>query len=325
MNKTILLATIAVLMVAGCTGNGGFQLPFVTTSPLGVAAGNGLVITEFSLDNTEVYSNRSAKVTMSVSNKGGSTVPNGKALAVLQGSAIKPTLADNLYWSGRSSTSSVYLGMGKDMSPYDPVRDMPADEKTLDWYLTSPTGITAGTTRTDYFMGRLYYDYSTTITGNVWIYTEAESEAAKSASRQLNANSFTTSAGPVALYVTIKPTAVVVSDTDRTFTMTVKVSNTGGGTVYKQGAVTYDTTSPDLVIDTETQLNRLAVAITAPSGWSGYTDCESADLELVKGEATLTCEVTVPVPDTYESDQISVVANYGYWIEKTAQVVVAGK
>jgi hypothetical protein len=325
MNKSILLATIAVLMVAGCTGPGGFQLPFPITSPTGIAAGNGLVITEFSLDNSEVYNNRSAKVTMMVSNKGGSTVPNAKALAVLQGSAIKPTLADNLYWSGRGTTTSVYLGMGKEMSPYDPVKDMPADEKTLDWYLTSPTGITAGTTRTDYFMGRLYYDYSTTVTGNVWIYTEAESEAAKSANKPLNTNSFTTSAGPVAMYVTIKPSAVVVSDTDRTFTMTIKVINTGGGTVYKQGAVTYDTTSPDLVIDTETQLNRVAVDITAPSGWSGFTDCESTDLEFVKGEATLTCEVTVPVPATFQSDQISVVANYGYWIERTASIVVAGK
>jgi hypothetical protein len=107
--------------------------------------------------------------------------------------------------------------------------------------------------------------------------------------------------------------------------MTIKAINTGGGTVYKQGAVGYSPSSPDLVIDTETQLNRLAVDITAPSGWTGFTDCESTDLELVKGEASLNCEVTVPVPTTFESDQIKIVANYGYWVERTASIIVSGK
>jgi hypothetical protein len=323
MNKSILLATIAVLMVAGCTG-GQLQIPWIT-SPTTIVGGNGLVITEFSLDNTEVYSNRSAKVTMTVANKGGSTVLNGKALAVLQGSAIKDTLADNLYWSGRSTTTIVYLGMDKDMNPYDPIRDIPADEKTLNWYLTSPTGISVGTTRNDYFIGRLYYDYVTTVTGNIWVYSEAESDAAKASNRQLNQNSFTSSTGPVAVYVTVKPTNVVVSDTDRTFTMQVKVVNTGGGTLYKQGAVGYSPSSPDLSIDSNTELNRVTVDITAPSGWSGYTDCESADFELVKGEGKLTCEVTVPVPTTFESSQITVISNYGYWIDRTASITVSGK
>lgn len=323
MNKAILLTILSAVLIAGCAGG---QLPIIPwiTSPTTLMGGNGLVITEFSLDNTEVYSNRSAKVTMTVANKGGASVPIDKALAVLQGSAIKDTLADNLYWSGRSTTTSIYQDMGKAMNPYDPVRDVPADEKTLSWYLTSPTGIAVGTTRNDVFIGRLYYDYSTTVTGNVWVYSEAESDAAKAAGRLLNQNSFTSTSGPVALYVTVRPTNVVVSSTDNAFTMQVKVNSIAGGAVYKQGAIGY--TSPyDLIIDTNTELNRIVLDITAPSGWSGYTDCESSDLELVKGEATLTCDVTVDVPDTFRSDQISAVATYGYWVERTASITVSGK
>ena len=321
MNKIALLTMLAIVLVAGCAQ---VPLPWVT-APTTLMGGNGLVMTEFSSDTTEIYSNRSAKITMTVANKGGAVVPNLKALAVLQGSAIKDTLANNLYWSGRGTTTSVYLGMDKDMNPYDPVRDVPADEKTLNWYLTSPTGISVGTTRTDIFIGRLYYDYSTTVTGNIWVYSEAESDAAKAAGRSLNQNSFTSTSGPVALYVTARPTNVVVSSTDNTFTMQVKVSNVGGGTVYKQGAVGYNPSSPDLTIDAGTELNRVSIDITAPTGWSGYTDCESTDLELLKGEATLTCDVTVPVPTTFESAQIKVVTDYGYWVERTASITVSGR
>lgn len=323
MNKAILLTTLAIVAIAGCTG-GQLPIPWIT-SPTTFAGGTGLVITEFVLDNTEVYSNRSAKVSMTVTNKGGSTVPDGEALAVLQGSALRSDFSADggLYWTNRGTTTSVYQDMGKDMKPYDPVRDVPADEKILNWYLTSPTGISAGTTRNDIFIGRLYYDYSTTVTGNVWVYSEAESDAAKAGGRSLNQNSFTSTSGPVALYVTVRPTNVVVSSTDNTFTMQVKVSNVGGGTVYSQGAVDYVT--PDLTIDAETELNRLSVDITAPAGWSGYTDCEEADLELVKGEAVLTCDVTVGVPTTFRSDQLKIVADYGYWVERTASVTVSGK
>jgi len=324
MNKGILLAILATVLIAGCTGG---QLPVIPwiTSPTTFAGGSGLVISDFSIDNTQVYSNHSAKITMTVDNKGGSTVPQAKALTVLQGSAIKDTLADNLYWSGRSTTTSVYQNMGKDMKPYDPVKDVPADEKTLDWYLTSPTGITAGTTRNDVFIGRLYYDYATTVTGNVWVYSQAESDAAKASGRSLNQNSFTSTSGPIAVYVTVKPSNVVVSTGDNTFTVQIKVSNVGGGTVYLQGAVDY--VAHTLAIDANTQLNRVVIAVTSPAGWSGFDACNSPaeGTELVKGEATLSCDVTTIVPSTFQSDQLSVVANYGYWVERTASVTVSGK
>ena len=259
MKKEILLATLAILFVAGCAG----QIPMPWITEVTTFAGGGLVITEFEIDNPEVYSNRSAKITMTVTNKGGASVPDGEAVAVLQGSALQDDFSPDgdLYWTERSTTDSVYETMGKDMNPYDPVRDVPADEKIINWYLTSPTGIDPGTTRSDIFIGRLYYDYATTVTGNIWVYSEAESEAAKAAGRSLNENSFSSTSGPVALYVSAKPTNVVVSTGDDTFTLRVKISNAGGGTPYAPGIITYDATTPDLALDAETQLNWLNVAV----------------------------------------------------------------
>jgi len=323
MNKGILLAILSTIIVAGCVGG---ELPFPwIQAPTAYLGANGLVITEFSIDNTEVYSNKSAKITMTVANKGGASVPDGSALAVLQGSAIMEDLVTpgNLYWTGRSTTDSIYLEMDKDMNPYDPVRDVPADEKILNWYLTSPIGIDIGTSRNDVFIGRLYYDYSTTATGNVWVYSETEASAAQAAGRGLNQNSFSSTSGPIALYVTVKPTNVIVSTGDNEFTMQIKVSNVGGGTAYCQGCVDY--TTPDLEILADSELNIVDVAVTDVPGWTGEDACSDSAVELVKGEAVLTCDVTVSVPDTFRSDQVKVTADYGYWVERTASITVSGK
>ncbi|NIO44608.1 MAG: hypothetical protein GTN36_03585 [Candidatus Aenigmarchaeota archaeon] len=323
MKKEIVLATLAILFIAGCTGGQlPIEIPWIT-SPT-IFSGGGLVIETFEIDNTEVYNNRSAKISMTITNKGGAQVPDGEALALLQGSALRDDFASDggLYWTERGATDSVWETMGKDMDPYDPVRDVPADEKIINWYLTSPTDIDPGTTRTDVFIGRLYYDYTTTVTGNVWIYTEAESDAAKAAGRSLNQNSFTSTAGPVALYVTVKPTNVIV-DGDQTFTLQVKASSVGGGTVYSQGAVAYD--GSDFEIDAETELNMVDVTVSEVTGWTGEEDCTDT-LELTKGEATITCDVTVTdIPSTFRSDQLKVTAEYGYWVERTASVTVSGK
>jgi len=325
MNKSILIATLAIVLIAGCI-QGNIQIPGITLSPTTFTGGNGLTITEFSIDNTEIYANRSAKITMTVANKGGASVATNKAVTVLQGSALKSGFSGgDLYWTNRSSTTSVFQATGKVMSPYDPVNDVPADEKTLYWYLTSPVGISAGTTRNDAFMGRIYYDYATTVNGNIWVYSESESAAAKSANRALNQNSFTSTSGPIAIIVTVKPTNIVVSSSDNTFSMQIKVNDVGGGTVYLPNIITYNASTPDLSLDADTQLNRVKVDLTVPLGWTGVADCNSASLELVKGSGLLNCDITVSVPSTVDSSQIKVVATYGYWTEKSASVKVSGK
>ncbi|MEM7816838.1 MAG: hypothetical protein QXZ20_02905 [Candidatus Aenigmatarchaeota archaeon] len=319
MNKSILLATIAVLLVAGCTQQGQLQWPFqqVTTTTIG---GTGLVISDFSADPTNVYSNSNARIMMTVANKGGAPVPDDKSVVFLTGSALKLDDTTGTYW--HNSAESVFKHFGKTMNPEDPVRGTPADEKTITWSLTAPN-ITKGTTRSDIFIGRVYYDYQTTVTGTIWVYSQSESDVARAAGRTLNKATFSSTSGPVALIAKVSPDPVVLATGENSFTMTIKVSNVGGGALYKAGAVTYTPGSEDVTLTTD-ELNRVNVAINAPgmtvSGCTG-------EQELVGGkDITLSCDVTIASPPTtFQGYPITITATYGYNTERTASVTVSGR
>jgi hypothetical protein len=321
MNKAILLAVLSTIFVAGCVQG---QFPFIQTTTT-VLGGSGLVITEFSADPTEIYTDASGRILMTVSNKGGAVVDVSDAVIYLTGSGIKDDLSDGLYWTGRGSTTSVYADLTKTLNPEDPVRGTPAGEQTITYTLTSPTGISKGTTRSDVFIGRVYYDYSTTVSGNVWVYSEAESDAARASGRTLNKATLSSTAGPVALYVKAIPDPVVLASGEDTFTLQIKVSNVGGGTLYKAGAIDYSSATPDLALDAETELYRVDVSIEG-SGLTGFADCEG-EQELVAGQdITLSCDITVTnPPTTMQSYQLQVTATYGYMTERTATVSVSGR
>ena len=203
MNKSILLTTIAVLLVAGCTG--GIQLPFqqITTTQVG---GAGMVFSDFSVDPTSVFSNSNARVMMTVSNKGGYPVPDTNSLVYLTGSALSLADTTGIYWHNAAET--IFKHFGKTMNPEDTVRGTPADEKTMTWSLTAPN-VSKGQTRNDIFIGRVYYDYQTSVTGTVWVYSQSESDAARAASRTLNKATLSATSGPVALTVKTSPDPVI--------------------------------------------------------------------------------------------------------------------
>jgi hypothetical protein len=322
MKKGVLLAILSVVLVAGCVQG---QLPSWIQQTTTVVGGAGLVITEFAADPTEIYTDASGRIMVTISNKGGAVVDSGDAVFYLTGSGIKDDLANTLYWSGRGTTSSVFAGLTKTLNPEDPVRGTPAGEQTITYSLTSPTGIAKGTTRNDIFIGRLYYDYSTTVSGNVWVYSEAESDAARASDRSLNSATLSSTAGPVALYVKAIPDPVVLASGEDTFTLQIKISNVGGGTLYEAGAIDYSDSAPDLSLDAETELNTVEIDIEG-SGLTGFADCEGVQ-ELVAGkDITLSCDVTVTSPPTtMQSYQLSVTATYGYFTERTATVSVSGR
>jgi hypothetical protein len=321
MNKAILLATLATVFVAGCI-QGGVQIPFLTTVTT-TLGGTGLVITDFSADPTEAYSNGTGRVMMTVSDLGGAVVPMANSMVMLTGSAITPSLTDTLYWSGSGTTTSVFQHFTKDMNPADNVRGTPADEKTFTWNLKAPSGISKGSTRTDVFIGRVYYDYSTIVTGNVWVYSQSESDAARASSRTLNTATFSATSGPVALTLKSSPDPVVLASGESTFTIVMKISNVGGGTLYQAGLPLYTVGSESTAI-TQDQLNKVVVAIDSPG--LTITGCSGAQ-ELVAGKPlTLSCDVSVTsVPTTFASYQIKFTATYGYFSERTASVVVSGR
>jgi len=321
MNKSILFATIAVLLVAGCTA-GGVQWPFqqITTTAVG---GAGMVITDFSVDPTSVYSNSNARIMMTVSNKGGAAVPDTNSLVYLTGSAISLSDTTGTYWHDTTGTESIYKHFGKTMNPEDPVRGTPADEKTISWSLTAPN-VTKGTTRNDIFIGRVYYDYQTTVTGTVWVYSQSESDASRAAGRTLNKASLSSTSGPVALTAKTSPDPIVLATGENSFTITIKVSNVGSGALYRTGAVTYTAGSEDITLTTD-ELNKISIAINAP-GMTVGSGC-TGEQELVAGkDITLSCDVTIASPPTtFQGYPITITATYGYNVERTATVMVSGR
>jgi len=318
MNKSILLTTLAVILVAGCTG-AGIEFPFqqITTTAIG---GAGMVISDFSVDPTAAYGNSNARIMMTVSNKGGAPVADTTSLVYLTGSALSLGDTTGVFW--HNSAEAIYKHFGKTMNPEDTVRGTPADEKTLTWSLTAPN-VSKGQTRSDIFIGRVYYDYQTSVTGTVWVYSQSESDAARAAGRTLNKATLSATSGPVALTVKTSPDPIVLATGENTFTMTIRVSNVGGGALYKVGAVTYTAGSEDITLTTD-ELNKVDIAVSAPgitvSGCTG-------EQELVAGrDITLSCDATITSPPTtFQGYPITVTATYGYNSERTATVTVSGR
>ena len=83
MNKAILLAVLSTLFVAGCVQG---QIPFIQTTNTFVG-GSGLVITDFTVDPTELYTDASGRIMVTVANRGGAAVDIGDAVIYLTGSA----------------------------------------------------------------------------------------------------------------------------------------------------------------------------------------------------------------------------------------------
>lgn len=318
MKKEILLATLATLFIAGCTQ---VQIPQIFQQTTTVIGGTGMVITEFAPDQTEVYGGQTDRFMMTVSNMGGHSVPDADSLVYLTGSAVDLTGDDTIYWT--SATEDLIKKFNKEMKPYDPVRDIPADEKTISWSLTAPN-ISRGEQTEYLFIGRVYYDYQTKVTGNVWVYSETEADAARAADRALQKSTWSATSGPVAVNARVTQDPVILFGAENSFTLVIKVSNAGGGVLYEAGAIDYSTTDPDLLALTSSQINRVIISGNV-GGTALPTECTGTH-ELVGGkDLTLTCDVTITPPTTFQGFPITITADYGYYTERTASVMVSGR
>jgi hypothetical protein len=316
MKYALVLATIAILSVAGCTQS--VDNIFQTNTQL---AGTGLVISDFSADQTEVYGGQTDRIMMTVSNKGGHSVPQGEALVFLTGSAVSLDGDESMYWT--SSSETLIKDLGREMRPADPVRDTPADEKTLTWSLVAPN-VSKGEQTPYLFIGRVYADYQTKVTGNIWVYSETEADTAKSAGKSLNKATWSATSGPITINARLTQDPVVLYSGEDKVTLVIKVSNAGSGVIYEQGAIDYSTTDPADLKLTSTQINRVTISGNV-AGTALPTECADT-FEMVGGkDLTLTCDVTVTPPATFQGYPVSITADYGYYSERSASVTVSGR
>ncbi len=316
MKFKIPLLILVIALTAGCV------VPLPTPTPTGAALGKGLEITSFTVEPSSVFSGGTVRVIMEVENQGGATAFNESSLAYLTGSNINLGDTSGFYWYSKSGESEVKY-FNKDMRPADVVRGIPADTKRFSWVLTAPN-VTAGQTREDIFIGRIYHDYTTGVNGNVWIYTEAEADAARASGRALNKATFTSTSGPVLLDVSVSPDPVILYQGENTFSLYIKISNAASGTIYRNNTLDYAHGNVSLTAD---QLNKVFIEIqTSPDLDFSSAEC-TGEQELVAGRTTtIVCDFTVKTPPaTFKSYPVNVIAHYGYFTERTATVTVQGR
>jgi hypothetical protein len=329
MNTKILITLLAIASIAGCTIPG---IPGITpgTTPIG-GGGKGLEITSFTAEPSTIYNGSTVKVIMEVENQGGSTAPATKSFAYLTGTNIKITGSspgDDAYWHRLSgdNTSDECGDVIDPMKPADIVKGTPGDKEIFKWSLRAPN-VDKGQTSPNSFMGRVYTEYMTGVNGNIWVYTEAESDAAKASNRALNKATFVSTSGPVAVQASAAPDPVVISGSDKSFTLKITIINSQTGTIYKTGKI--PSCPPTSSLSTE-DLNKVDVTITAPDFNIIDTTCQGKqEQELVGGNPTdMLCELKVKdtsTPTTFGSFPINIKAEYGYYTERTASVTVQGR
>jgi hypothetical protein len=324
MNAKILIALLAIVAAAGCTIPG---IPGIGPVIIG-GGGKGLEMTSFTAEPSTIYNGSTVKVIMEVENQGGSTAPATKSFAYLTGTNVKITSGDNRYWHRLTgdTTSDECGDITTPMKPADIVKGTPGDKEIFKWSLRAPN-VDKGQTNPNSFMGRVYTEYMTAVNGNIWVYTEAEQEAAKSSGRALSKSTFASTSGPVAIQASATPDPVIISGTDKSFTLKVTISNLQSGTIYKTGKITSCPPTTSLTTD---DLNKVDVTITVPDFDIIDVTCQGKqEQELVGGNPTdMLCELqvkTASVPTTQASFPINIKAEYGYYTERTASVTVQGK
>jgi hypothetical protein len=313
MKSAIILAIVAAVLVSGCT-----NMPDLGdlggTGALG--SGSGLEIVSFTAEPATIFSGASTRLLLEAQNMGGTSVPDGNSMVFLTGSNFDA-------WAS-TTTGSKYAHLGE-MKAEDVVRGIPANTKRLTWTMSAPS-ITAGQTRTDTFIARIYDEYKTSANGNVWVYNETEADAAKAAGRPLYTSSFTYTKGPVGLSISVSPEPIVLYAGENSFTMSIKISNLASGTIYKTGGVTYTANSENTAISTD-ELNNVSLSITS-TGLGSDSDCTGYKDLIAGKDTTVFCTFTLnsgTTVDTFKSFPINMTVSYGYYTERTASVVVQGK
>jgi len=320
MNKTILIATLAIVFVAGCTQTNLTTIFQQNTNTF--VSGTGLVMTDFSADQPQAYNAQTDRIMVTVSNKGGHTVPATESLIYLTGQALQTNATNkNIYWS---TVDYLIKPLGA-LKPADTVRDTPADEKTISWSMTAPN-ISRGESTSYLFIGRTYYKYETKVNGNVWVYSDTEADAARTSGKTLNKATWSATSGPVAINAKVTQDPVILFSGETTFTLVIKVGNAGGGVLYDQGAITsYATTNPNDLALTSDDINKVDVAVDVEGTPITTGDCVGTK-ELVGGkDLTLTCDVSTTRPMTFASLPITITAGYGYYTERTTSITVSGR
>ena len=290
------LALVAIVLVAGCTSNTG------TASTSGGAV--GLSITSFTANPAEARGGQAVLAKMVIENQGQRTVDAADNFVVL----IKPS-----DWNFNTESETASKQGSKMQRPLGEQKPVP---RTYTWSLKAPAS--QGADVPVDLTGRIYYKYETNASGTINVYPDSELERATETAE------FTSSKGPIEIAVEVNPNPPVIYSNDDEFTLTIHVKNKGNGVVFKKDDISKDSYD----INPETQLGKVALEIIKPAGLTiSDSDCvNNIQFFGTSKEEITTCSVKVDSkPVTKAPYRITVKANYGYYDEAKARVILKAR
>lgn len=309
------LLVLCTVMVAGCTG-GGSPIP---------ASDTGLEIISWLADQTDVSGIRSVRFAATLENQGQNNVNNTTALITLIGSNLDVTGSSTSSWGNTTANENEWRLFDKSLRAEDPLRNITAEQDIYRWTLKSPL-LPRGQSKTDSFIARVYYEYATDARGTIWAYSETEAAAKRDVGEALETATFITTRGPIDVEVSVSPDPPVLTSDDKSFVLTLKLSNVGGGTIYKTGSINYANPAGDMSIDQMSELNWVNVAVTAPTGVTVGSDCLGPQ-EIIGGrDLAVMCDVSVSTPPaTFKGYPLTFKVTYGYYKDATLSVTTTGR
>ncbi len=299
MKKIIaILAIFMIIAVSGC----------VEEQQVSGPRGYGLEIVNFTSNLYEVYSDKTVIITMQVENHGETKIDKDYGLALL----IIPS-----DWDVTQEKNQAYK---KDITFEDELTGTAAGTEFFRWTVKSPP-LAQGLTRTDTITGRIYYDYETSATGNIWIYPESEAFSDQEKNVQLNTLSYEKSRGPIDIDISVMPDPVLVYYDQELFTLTITLTNIGDGVVYAPDEIT--STIYDLDDD---KRNVIDLDIRLGDNLDIEDNSCYQDVTFFGDTATVICDIEVEdAPSTKQQFPITVTANYGYYKDEDIEVTTIGR
>jgi len=300
---------LAVVLVSACTQ---------PTSP--IIASNGLKITNFAVEPSEIYSGSTVRLTLDVENEGGTIVKNISSIVKLDGASLNLFDTTGFYWY--NPTESYTKFFDKDLRPSNPLTNTPADSKTLSWVLIAPN-VSYGQTRTYVFTSQIYYDYETTGSGTMWVYSSKEADAIRATGGSLNKANFTSAKSPVSVDMRVSPAdPVVLFGNENKFSIFMEISNNGDGAILEPGAISYTGNLSDLQFKPE-KINKVDISFDSPG--LTISDCKGIQELQLNKKTTLICNILINNPPTSSASysfQYSV--KFIYLIAKSLTAKVSG-
>lgn len=300
-HKTI--ALLFVLMTAGCI------IPNISSTDSEIVLGNSLEITNFEVFPNPVSSGSKVTVRMDIENLGDYTVPEEYGFVYFTGPSLTLT--------GEQKTQQ----LDKDMEAGNEIKGIHPSRDSFTWSFNAPS-LEKGQKKTQTYMGRIYHNYETTVFGNLWVYSEAESRAVESSGKSFLQSSFDSGDAPIMAYISVSPNPAIIYD-DKIITLSIRIIKVSSGTVYEwRDSASYTNGEKNIEVE---ELNKIDITIPG-YGFNVLDDCEGEHYLVSGKELTMTCDLLITKSiTTFDSIPIEVIIKYAYTTEKTTSIVVEGR